>query len=618
MRARLAPCCLVFALASVWSARTEAAPPGPHVVTAHGVLIGNAAPAVDGKYAFTVRLYAAADAKSAVFKESFVGVPVVGGQFTLGIGGDPAAPLTAGLLANYANLWLGVQVESEPELARVQVAWVPYAMVADTANSLSCTGCVGLGQLAAEVSNVFVKQTQLADVAKSGNFDDLLTKPPMVKVGTTCLAGEFAVGSAPNGSLLCAPVDLSNVATVTGANTFTKPQMLQGGAGLGKVPAKGCALDLSSALGGLCVDGAPATVVRTAGSLAEMDKWAKDSQIVYRSDNGEAYLYRKGAWRQFAFAPMCGDGLVDPGEECDDANKVDTDACQNDCKKPLVVNIALATCNAAGQSGPTQAQCNAAYTGGPLAGKITVSGGIQAWTVPADGTYRIEASGAQGALNAATAAGGKGARVRGDFALKVGQVLKFLVGQQGAKSPSATSSGGGGGTFVVLSDTTLLLAAGGGGGLGGPAAGQIGVNGAIASDGTKDSYGFGTGGTAGGGGSTGGTASPVGGGGGGGYTGDGKPKQLTSGYPGKGHALGGAGGLSRLGYPSGGFGGGGGNSEASAGGGGGGGYSGGAGGTYTNALYGGGGGGGSYNIGQNAVGATGVQSGNGAVTVIKL
>ena len=31
--------------------------------------------------------------------------------------------------------------------------------------------------------------------------------------------------------------------------------------------------------------------------------------------------------------PVCGDGLVDVGEECDDANAVDNDACSNACTK---------------------------------------------------------------------------------------------------------------------------------------------------------------------------------------------------------------------------------------------------------------------------------------------
>ncbi|MCA9687107.1 MAG: hypothetical protein KC457_33385, partial [Myxococcales bacterium] len=29
--------------------------------------------------------------------------------------------------------------------------------------------------------------------------------------------------------------------------------------------------------------------------------------------------------------PFCGDGNVDPGEDCDDGNDVDGDACTNDC-----------------------------------------------------------------------------------------------------------------------------------------------------------------------------------------------------------------------------------------------------------------------------------------------
>ncbi len=32
-------------------------------------------------------------------------------------------------------------------------------------------------------------------------------------------------------------------------------------------------------------------------------------------------------------APVCGDGLIDVGEECDDANAVDNDACSNACTK---------------------------------------------------------------------------------------------------------------------------------------------------------------------------------------------------------------------------------------------------------------------------------------------
>lgn len=595
-----------------------AAPPG-HVVQAQGALqnLGGGGVA-DGNYTITVRLYATQDSPKAEFKEIHVAVPVKNGLFTLNIGSsDPAVQWTAAFLGQFASPWLSIQIEAENELPRVQVAWTPYAIVADTANSLNCTGCIGMAQLAPDVSNTFVKAAQLADIALTGNFNDLSAKPPLVIAGKSCDAGQYAIGSAPNGSLLCAPVDLSSCASLTSPNTFTKPQQLQGGLGVGKALGAGCGFDVSSAAS-LCVDGQPATVVRTAASQTEMDKLAKDSQLVYRSDNGEAYFYRKGVWRKLLFAPMCGDGLLDPGEECDDGNKIDTDGCSNACKLPIAVNVTFTSCTATGQNGPTQAQCNTAYAAVPiLNGKVTVTGGIQTWTVPADGTYRIEAFGGQGAANVNNVVGGKGARIRGDFALKAGQVLKILVGEMGAKSTLYQCSGGGGGTFVALSDNTLLLAAGGGGGVG--AAGtSIGVGGTTVGDGTKDALGQGTGGTKGGGGLSGSIASVNGGGGGGGYSGDGTAKQTGSGYPGKAFLNGGQGGLSRLSYVSGGFGGGGGGQDGNTGGGGGGGYSGGSGGQYFNLLYAGGGGGGSYNTGTTPDAAAAVQSGDGKVTVLKL
>ena len=50
-----------------------------------------------------------------------------------------------------------------------------------------------------------------------------------------------------------------------------------------------------------------------------------------------------------------------------------------------------------GRTGPTQAQVNAAYAGGSLESKVTInSQGIQEWTVPATGTYTIEAWGGSG------------------------------------------------------------------------------------------------------------------------------------------------------------------------------------------------------------------------------
>ncbi|MAN36123.1 MAG: hypothetical protein CMI21_00650, partial [Opitutae bacterium] len=52
---------------------------------------------------------------------------------------------------------------------------------------------------------------------------------------------------------------------------------------------------------------------------------------------------------------------------------------------------------AIGRQGPTQSQVNSAYAGSNLENSVTItSQGIQEWTVPASGLYRIEARGAMG------------------------------------------------------------------------------------------------------------------------------------------------------------------------------------------------------------------------------
>lgn len=85
--------------------------------------------------------------------------------------------------------------------------------------------------------------------------------------------------------------------------------------------------------------------------------------------------------------------------------------------------------------------------------------GIQQWTVPQTGTYRIEAFGA-GFNNVSNQ---RGARMRGDFDLTEGEVIRILVGQLGTRREA-----GSGGTFVVRSPyaqiTDCILGAGGSGG----------------------------------------------------------------------------------------------------------------------------------------------------------
>ena len=262
-----------------------------------------------------------------------------------------------------------------------------------------------------------------------------------------------------------------------------------------------------------------------------------------------------------------------------------------------------------GVAGPSLAAARTGLTGtGTDAWKtdtayFNTSSGIQLWTVPANGTYRIEAYGAKGG-NSTTfgGIGGSGASMIGTFTFVVGTVLKILCGQMGATDSSGYTAGGGGGTFITTNtNTPLIIAAGGGGGsLGGyNGTGLIGGNGASENG---SNTGSGSGGSNGSGGVGAGS-----GGGGGGLTGNGGGTWFGTAFVNGGTGGTGAGG------GLGGFGGGGGGYLTS-GAGGGGGYSGGAASSWTNP----GGGGGSFNSGTSQVNTSAANAGDGRVVITQL
>jgi hypothetical protein len=95
--------------------------------------------------------------------------------------------------------------------------------------------------------------------------------------------------------------------------------------------------------------------------------------------------------------------------------------------------------------------------------------GIQLWTVPEDGIYRIEANAPRGGVTYILA-NNNGAIARGDFLLSKNDVIQVLVGQTGATDFLATGAGG---TFIATSNNIPLLVAGGGGGAGGVGGGRF-------------------------------------------------------------------------------------------------------------------------------------------------
>ncbi len=120
---------------------------------------------------------------------------------------------------------------------------------------------------------------------------------------------------------------------------------------------------------------------------------------------------------------------------------------------------------ATGRNGPTS--LGGYCTGQVHDGQVTLSSGIQQWTVPYTGQYRVEAIGAAGGYDQSTNGQyrGRGARMIGTFSLSRGEIIRILVGQEGGINRVANTAGGGGGTFIVRWTNTPLIIAGGGGGI---------------------------------------------------------------------------------------------------------------------------------------------------------
>jgi hypothetical protein len=284
--------------------------------------------------------------------------------------------------------------------------------------------------------------------------------------------------------------------------------------------------------------------------------------------------------------------------------------------------------NTVGKTGPTldavrNAYSSASWTISYL--NMTNNDGIQLWTVPVTGNYKIQAVGAGVPYNSSYTSNGqnlyqKGMDVTINTTLTKDEVIRILVGQMPSSSKTA-QMGGAGGTFVIRDTKTPILVAGGGGG--------SGMNKADAESNATDSNtgqssagnqgggkGGGKGGSDGNGGTIGGNAHA---GCGGGLLGNGSNSAFFdfTAYPnnsaggGTSFTNGGIGGKSN--YSEGGFGGGG-ACSGDAGGGGGGGYSGGGGGSH-DGLWSSGGGGGSFSITGNFTSSSANNNGHGSVVI---
>lgn len=144
----------------------------------------------------------------------------------------------------------------------------------------------------------------------------------------------------------------------------------------------------------------------------------------------------------------------------------------------LLVSLAVAdkyqfnNCGSEGRLGPDNGDCG--YSGD---NQVDIIGeGIQEWTIPDTGKYKISAYGAEAADGSREGEGGSGAYMSGEVDLGKGDKLRILPGQEGTTDGNNDAPGGGGGTFIAKVDDSgdemfdgvnvqpLVIAGGGGGG----------------------------------------------------------------------------------------------------------------------------------------------------------
>ena len=148
-RARVRPCLAAVgaAIVALTIAPDQAAAAVPDTIAVQGALLATGGGAVsDGGYDVTFALYAAATGGDAVWSEGPVQVAVFGGRFAYTLG--TSSKLDLGKLAAAAQLWIGVRIGNDPELGRKRLHSVAFALQAEMAQKLGCSGCLSGAQLA--------------------------------------------------------------------------------------------------------------------------------------------------------------------------------------------------------------------------------------------------------------------------------------------------------------------------------------------------------------------------------------------------------------------------------------------------------------------------------------
>ncbi|MFH1009299.1 MAG: hypothetical protein V1800_17630, partial [Candidatus Latescibacterota bacterium] len=119
----------VLSLVVVSAIQVSAVPP---LINYQGVLTDTGGQPLDGTYSISFSIYGAVSGGSALWMETHSDVNVEEGVFNAQLGGVTYGGVPAEVF-DRAEVWLGVQVGSEPEMVpRMRFTTVPYALMSAT------------------------------------------------------------------------------------------------------------------------------------------------------------------------------------------------------------------------------------------------------------------------------------------------------------------------------------------------------------------------------------------------------------------------------------------------------------------------------------------------------
>ena len=209
MRARIQT---ALALAAVLSA-SQAGAAVPSTSSVEGMLLSSGGgAAADGTYSANFAIYAAETGGTAIWSESGAALAVKGGQFAYQLGAK--TPIAASAL-NLTKAWLGIQIGSDPELARKPLNAAPYAIRAAVAEALECTGCLKAGNLDAAVLQPYAKSADLVPYAKTADLSAYAKVTDL-----TAYAKKTDLSSYATTAALADYVKASSLAKVAGTGSY--------------------------------------------------------------------------------------------------------------------------------------------------------------------------------------------------------------------------------------------------------------------------------------------------------------------------------------------------------------------------------------------------------------